>query len=38
MAFDRMDRHYNGNYPEGLPNENGGTHMAFILHGLSTRT
>lgn len=31
MAFDRMDWHYNGDYPEELPNENGGTHIGFYL-------
>lgn len=31
MAFDRMDWHYGGDYPEGLPNENGGTHIGFYL-------
>jgi Domain of unknown function (DUF4304) len=31
MAFDRMDWHYGGDYPKGLPNENGGTHIGMFL-------
>lgn len=31
MAIDRMDWHYGGDYPEGLPTENGGTHIGFYL-------
>ncbi|EKT62644.1 hypothetical protein [Providencia burhodogranariea] len=31
MAFDRMDWHYGGDYPEQLPNVNGGTHIGFYL-------
>jgi len=31
MAYDRADWHYGGNYPEGLPNENGGTHIGMFL-------
>ena len=36
MAIDRIDWHSGGNFPEGLPHENGGTHigiyLAWILH------
>lgn len=31
MAIDRMDWHYGGDYPEGLPDENGGTHIGMYL-------
>jgi hypothetical protein len=31
MAFDRMDWHYGGDYPKGLPTENGGTHIGMFL-------
>ncbi|GAB1440377.1 hypothetical protein MASR2M36_31600 [Providencia sp.] len=31
MAIDRMDWHYGGDYPKGLPTENGGTHIGFYL-------
>ena len=31
MAIDRMDWHYGGDFPQGLPNENGGTHIGFYL-------
>lgn len=31
MAIDRMDWHYGGNFPEDLPNENGGTHIGIFL-------
>lgn len=31
MAIDRMDWHYGGDFPPGLPNENGGTHIGFYL-------
>jgi hypothetical protein len=34
--IDRADWHYGGNYPEGLPPENGGTHigiyLAWVIH------
>jgi len=31
MAFDKMEWHYGGDYPEGLPDENGGTHIGMFL-------
>ena len=31
MAIDRMDWHYGGDFPEGLPPENGGTHIGLYL-------
>jgi hypothetical protein len=35
-SIDRADWHYGGNYPPGLPSENGGTHigiyLAWIIH------
>lgn len=31
MAFDRMDWHYGGDYPNDLPNQNGGTHIGMFL-------
>jgi len=31
MAIDRADWHYGGDYPEGLPDENGGTHIGMYL-------
>src|SRR5262245_2804454 len=31
MAYDRADWHYGGDYPEGLPSENGGTHIGMFL-------
>lgn len=31
MAIDRMDWHYDGDFPEGLPDENGGTHIGIYL-------
>jgi len=31
MSIDRMDWHYGGDFPEGLPNENGGTHIGIYL-------
>lgn len=31
MAYDRMDWHYGGDFPEGLPEENGGTHIGMFL-------
>lgn len=31
MAIDRMDWHYGGDFPEGLPDENGGTHIGLFL-------
>jgi hypothetical protein len=31
MAYDRADWHYGGDYPEGLPTENGGTHIGMFL-------
>ena len=31
MSIDRADWHYGGEYPEGLPPENGGTHIGMFL-------
>lgn len=31
MAIDRMDWHYGGDFPKGLPEENGGTHIGIYL-------
>lgn len=31
MAYDRADWHYGGDYPPGLPPENGGTHIGMFL-------
>ena len=31
MAIDRIDWHYGGDFPKGLPNENGGTHIGIYL-------
>ena len=31
MAYDRADWHYGGEYPEDLPEENGGTHIGMFL-------
>jgi hypothetical protein len=31
MAYDKMDWHYGGNFPEDLPPENGGTHIGMFL-------
>lgn len=31
MAYDRADWHYGGDYPDDLPEENGGTHIGFFL-------
>lgn len=31
MAIDRMDWHYGGDFPSGLPTENGGTHIGIYL-------
>lgn len=31
MSIDRMDWHYGGDYPEDLPDENGGTHIGMFL-------
>ncbi len=31
MAIDRMDWHYGGDFPEDLPDENGGTHIGMYL-------
>lgn len=31
MTYDRADWHYNGDYPQGLPEENGGTHIGMFL-------
>ena len=31
MAYDRADWHYGGDFPEGLPDENGGTHIGMFL-------
>jgi hypothetical protein len=30
-SIDRMDWHYGGDFPEGLPAENGGTHIGMYL-------
>jgi hypothetical protein len=39
VAYDRADWHYGGDFPEGLPTKNGGTHIGMfiawaIAHGL----
>jgi hypothetical protein len=31
MAYDRADWHSGGDFPEGLPDDNGGTHIGFFL-------
>lgn len=31
MSIDRMDWHYEGDFPENLPTENGGTHIGMYL-------
>lgn len=31
MAYDKADWHYGGDFPEGLPDENGGTHIGMFL-------
>ena len=31
MAYDRADWHYGGDYPDGLPPENGATHIGMYL-------
>lgn len=31
MAYDRADWHYDGDFPSGLPSENGGTHIGLFL-------
>src|SRR5688572_20288592 len=31
VAYDRADWHYDGDYPEDLPPENGGTHIGMFL-------
>ncbi|MBL9078091.1 MAG: hypothetical protein JNL08_11340 [Planctomycetes bacterium] len=31
MAYDRADWHYGGDYPKGLPPENGATHIGMFL-------
>ena len=31
MAIDRADWHYGGEFPKGLPDENGGTHIGMFL-------
>lgn len=31
MAIDRADWHYGGDFPEDLPDENGGTHIGIYL-------
>lgn len=41
-TIDRADWHYGGDYPSGLPPENGGTHIGIYLawiihHGLGSR-
>ena len=30
-SYDRMDWHYGGDYPDGLPTENSGTHIGMYL-------
>ena len=31
MAYDRMDWHYGGQFPQDLPNEAGGTHIGMYM-------
>lgn len=31
MAYDRADWHYGGDFPEDVPDENGGTHIGLFL-------
>jgi len=31
MSYDRADWHYGGDFPAGLPRENGGTHIGIFL-------
>lgn len=31
MAYDKADWHYGGDFPEGVPDENGGTHIGMFL-------
>ena len=31
MAYDRMDWHYGGQFPQGLPHEAGGTHIGMYM-------
>ncbi|MDH5765373.1 MAG: hypothetical protein OEZ38_05085 [Gammaproteobacteria bacterium] len=31
MSYDRAEWHYEGDYPEDLPSENGGTHIGMFL-------
>jgi hypothetical protein len=31
VAYDKADWHYGGDYPEGIPPENGGTHIGMFL-------
>jgi len=31
MSYDCADWHYGGKYPQGLPRENGGTHIGIFL-------
>lgn len=31
MAYDKMKWHYDGEYPEGMPEENAGTHIGMFL-------
>lgn len=37
MAYDKMDWHYGGNFPSGLPDEAGGTHIGMFLAWAITR-
>lgn len=37
MSYDRADWHYGGEFPEGLPNESGGTHIGMFLAWAITR-
>ena len=31
MAYDNADWHYGGNFPDDIPDENGGTHIGIFL-------
>jgi hypothetical protein len=37
MSYDRMDWHYGGDFPAGLPSEAGGTHIGMFLAWAITR-
>jgi hypothetical protein len=37
MSYDRMDWHYGGDFPKGLPSEAGGTHIGMFLAWAITR-